>query len=321
MRLPTVTLSFTLFTLTGVLGAPATSHHDHHPHTPAPLQAVLSRWSSDPRSRYPTDLTRDISPKPLHSHNDYWRRVPLLTGLSTGAISTEADIWLSPDSSLLIGHHPSSLTPNRTLNTLYLTPLLEILDTMNPPTPSPPETPNGVFDSAPGQTLYLFLDLKSTSPLLFPLVLDALKPLRENDYLSYYANGAYHRRPVTVIGTGAMPMDKVVEMHPRYVFYDFPLDRLVREPELEVEKGVVGMASTSLRMVVGEVRGVEGMDKEQVETVRALVGEARKRGWGVRFWDTPGWPGSRRRGVWRQLVEAGVRLVSVDEVEEAAWEL
>jgi hypothetical protein len=34
--------------------------------------------SPGPGSQYPTDLTRNIVPKPLHSHNDYWRDVSSL---------------------------------------------------------------------------------------------------------------------------------------------------------------------------------------------------------------------------------------------------
>lgn len=41
-------------------------------------------------------LTRDVYPKPLHSHNDYWRAHPLFDALSVGAVSIESDIWYFP---------------------------------------------------------------------------------------------------------------------------------------------------------------------------------------------------------------------------------
>jgi hypothetical protein len=58
------------------------------------LQNILKNTDNSDRYHYPTDFTREIVPKPFHSHNDYWRDVPFYTGLSYGAISTEADVWL-----------------------------------------------------------------------------------------------------------------------------------------------------------------------------------------------------------------------------------
>lgn len=58
------------------------------------LQNILLNTDKSDKYHYPTDFTREIVPKPIHSHNDYWRDVPFYTGLSYGAISTEADVWL-----------------------------------------------------------------------------------------------------------------------------------------------------------------------------------------------------------------------------------
>lgn len=78
------------------------------------LQNILLNTHKTDKYHYPTDfseshvraaheiyadllhlpLAREIVPKPFHSHNDYWRDVPFYTGLSYGAISTEADVWL-----------------------------------------------------------------------------------------------------------------------------------------------------------------------------------------------------------------------------------
>jgi hypothetical protein len=58
------------------------------------LQNILQNTDKSDKYHYPTDFTREIVPKPFHSHNDYWRDVPFYTGLSYGSISTEADVWL-----------------------------------------------------------------------------------------------------------------------------------------------------------------------------------------------------------------------------------
>ena len=72
--------------------------------------------------------------KGIHSHNDYWRDVPLYTALSYGVISVEADVWLV-NGTLYIGHEVQALTPNRTFDGLYIEPLVQILKNSNPITP------------------------------------------------------------------------------------------------------------------------------------------------------------------------------------------
>ena len=86
----------------------------------ATVNDVISQLESSqsPLLQYPTQLTQNIVPKPIHSHNDCespyhdistnglekhvinllyatdWRDVPLLTALSFGVVSVEADVWL-----------------------------------------------------------------------------------------------------------------------------------------------------------------------------------------------------------------------------------
>ena len=76
--------------------------------------------SNSPLLQYPTQVTQDIVPKGIHSHNDCasfassswgfatrltanldWRDVPLLTALSYGVGSVEADVWLFGDDLLV----------------------------------------------------------------------------------------------------------------------------------------------------------------------------------------------------------------------------
>ena len=80
---------------------------------------------------YPTDATRDILPIPCHSHNDYWRRIPLFEAIHHGCTSVEADVWLlKGHEDLLVGHSRTSLTSQRTFISLYVSPLVELLNKM-----------------------------------------------------------------------------------------------------------------------------------------------------------------------------------------------
>lgn len=59
---------------------------------------------------------------------------------------------------------------------------------------------SGVFDTDIGQTLYLFVDVKTDGLTTFPAVIKALQPLRDAGYLSNVTNGKFNSGPVTVIG-------------------------------------------------------------------------------------------------------------------------
>lgn len=118
-----------------------------------------------------------------------------------------------------------------------------------------------------------------------------------------------------MIGTGNTPREKVEAMKERRdVFWDAPLEKV---KEANVTREVSVFASVSLRLAVGgEVEG-DGMSEKQLEIVKGQVEEAKTLGVKARYWDTPGWPKSRRVGVWKQLMGLGVGLVNVDEIEEA----
>ncbi|KAI5817869.1 hypothetical protein BZA77DRAFT_386530 [Pyronema omphalodes] len=275
------------------------------------IQHVLDTWSKNPMSSYPTDFTRGIFPKPLHSHNDYWRDVPVYTALSHGAISIEADIW-HLNNTLFIGHDLSSLTPLRTLSSLYIQPLLSILTTKSNPHGS--KDKNGIFDTTPSQTLYLFLDLKTPGPTTLPVVIRALAPLRSAGLLTTLQNGSLHPGAVTPVFTGSTRMDDILRETDRDYFFDASVRDIGWG---NITRELSPVVSGQLSAVVGEV-GMEGLSEEQVGTVKGLTEMAAGKGILVRFWDTPDWPRSRRDAVWGQLVKAGIGLLNVDDLEAAA---
>ena len=64
--------------------------------------------------------------QPLHSHNDYWRRAPLLEALDAGCISIEADVF-AHNGELAVAHDRNRIQDNKTLTAMYLEPLAKIV--------------------------------------------------------------------------------------------------------------------------------------------------------------------------------------------------
>ncbi|KAJ7181756.1 hypothetical protein C8R43DRAFT_280227 [Mycena crocata] len=265
--------------------------------------------------RYPTDLTQDIVPKAIHSHNDYWRDVPLLTALSFGVASVEADVWLVGET-LYVGHEMAALTTERTLDSLYIQPLLTIIDAQNPKTQFTmnQSSINGVFDTASAISLQLLVDMKTDGPSTLPFVLSALQPLRDRGYLTMCVeNGACTPSAITVVGTGNTPLTGVQSLSPRDLFFDAPLTGLNATFDITLSP----LASTDYEVAVGW-SGIGNISKTQLSVVQKLVADAHALGIRARFWDTPGWPIQARNKVWKTLTDNGADWLNADDLEAAA---
>ncbi|KAI5280927.1 Altered inheritance of mitochondria protein 6, partial [Ascosphaera aggregata] len=210
----------------------------------------------------------------------------------------------------------------RTLESLYVNPILEVLRRQNPKSKFVDgETKNGVFDTNPWQTLYLFIDMKTPGEETWDAVYKSLDPLRRAGYLTTVKdNSTLTRGPVTVIGTGNTPLDRVASSAERDIFFDGPVGRLA---ESDITNMISPIASGSLRLAVGQVNANataatnEGnpFSEKQLGRLRKQIAEAKERGIGVRYWDTPEWPVRVRNAVWRVLVDEGVALLNTDDLD------
>ncbi|OOQ86795.1 hypothetical protein PEBR_20028 [Penicillium brasilianum] len=313
---------------------------------PGQLPSLFSDW-----------LTHGVVPIACHSHNDYWRRVPLFSALAAGCTSVEADIWLDGDE-LRVGHTMRTVLPNQSLRSLYLGPLLEILEQHNPARNlSSAETksfieaedfsPVGIFVTEPDHPLVLLIDFKSSPELLWPILVKHLQPLRQKGYLTHFNGTTLIQRPITVVATGSAPFHRIQASRSyRDIFYDAPLDKLVPIPsELVPEPGPESAsvfasethhisdpdsdsdspytkynsyyASVDFHASIGSLP-LGRLSQDQLAKVRAQIAAAHNRGLKVRYWGTPGWPVGLRNYVWRVLVREGVDMLNVDDLRAAS---
>lgn len=287
------------------------------------LAQILANASGDPKYTYPTSLTQGIIPKSVHSHNDYWRPVPFYSALAAGAVSVEADVWLY-NGTLHVGHEESALTAQRTFDSLYVQPILSVLERQNPDNSAfltDGATHNGVYDTDSGQTLYLFVDVKTDGPTTFPYVVAALQPLRDAGYLTTFDGTSVTAGAVTVVGTGNTPLDQVQGVSPRDYFWDAPIPTLATT-YANITADVSPIASTDFAVQFPGVVGNQGLNDTHLALLRAQVAVAHAKGIMVRYWDQPGWPVGTRNAVWRSLWDNGVDILNVDDLEGVAnfWE-
>jgi hypothetical protein len=221
-----------------------------------------------------------------------------------------------------VGHEPSALTSARTLSSLYIEPLLDTLHRLNPKTPFSQEgEQNGVYDTSSAQTLYFFIDFKTSADETWPAVLAALEPLRSGSWLTTFDGKERFNRPITVIGTGNTQLTDVLNYFPRDVFFDAPLSQLTATQFSNLTRNESPIASTNFASSFGDVRKRE-MNSTQLDLLRKQVEIAHDKGIMARYWNQPAFPVGTRNAIWRTLWDEGVDLLNVDDLKGASefWE-
>ena len=302
------------------------------------IQRIVASWGApgsptQEDAHYPTDFSRDITPIPCHSHNDYWRKVPLYDALANGCTGVEADIWLT-DNDLLVGHSVGSLTSARTLKSLYIDPLISILAHQNPSPAFPNVTTatnsttssalvNGVFETNPVASLTLLIDVKSDGTTTLPVIFQQLEPLRSRGYLTYFNGSAVVPGIITVVGSGNTPFDLLTSNATyRDIFFDAPLDQLWGNENSPSNASLYTAensyyASVDFEKVIGKPwHGI--LAPEQVDMIVGQTAAAAKKGLKARYWNTPNWPVGVRDHIWDVLVKQGVGMLNVDDLDGAS---
>ncbi|PWO00275.1 hypothetical protein FA09DRAFT_327739 [Tilletiopsis washingtonensis] len=301
--------------------------------TPQPLGGIDAALL-----RHAADWSRDVQPLPVHSHNDYWRGVPVLDALARGVRSVESDVWLHPRTrELFVGHDPYSLSRARTFARLTLAPLRAALEQANaanarysdssdarffaPLQQGAPRAWNGFYTAGPGNAapLQLLVDLKTDGAATLRAVEEALVPLHADGYLSDYADGRLRPGPLIVIGTGNTRAEDLAARPARNVFLDCPLGRLsetfvVDGVSFAYNSTLCGVASTNLATLVPGWEGLEEPSDAQVANLTRAIDEAHALGIKTRVWDTPVWPSYARDRVNTLLLRLGSDWINADDL-------
>lgn len=264
-------------------------------------------------------------PVPVHSHNDYQRRIPLFEALGSGCVSVEADIHLQ-NSDLLVGHTSHGLRSGSSLRSMYLEPLQRMLEQQNANVTS--GSWRGIFDAAPQQTLVLLVDHKSSGAETFAELYTQLHPLRDLDYLTYWNGTDTVIRPITVVATGNAPFESVVGLDAshRDIFWDAKLESLhsindnfdVEPYQYQYNRSNSYYASTEFKNAVlySYLNNTHILPPGPRSNDMAIsqIQQAKARGLISRYWATPSSPPNLREIVWRVLIEVEVGILNMDDM-------
>lgn len=270
------------------------------------------------------DFLHGALPVPVHSHNDYWRSIPLHEALASGCISIEADVHLE-DGDLYIGHRTAG-GKDQTLRGMYLEPLQNMLDSQN--TDNREDQWRGIFNQAPQQTLVLLVDLKTAGEPTLAELHAQLQNLRDRDYLTYWDGTERIMRPLTVVATGNTPFQSILALNNthRDIFMDAPLDRLSLYDNFNVSPPIyyynasnsyyasTRFSNARLYSLWQNETELESSTPFEKDLVSSQLEQAIERGLISRYWDTPSHPPNLQEIVWRVLVDLKVGVLNMDNM-------
>lgn len=264
----------------------------------APALVIILAACSAPAEPGPTsdNPARPAMAQPPagHAHNDYEHARPLLDALSHGFVSVEADVHLR-DGELFVAHTGREIVPGRTLQSLYLEPLAARIRA------------NGGSVHGDGRPLLLLVDVKTGAADTYLALHQLLQ--RYEDMLTVYRGQEIRPGPVVVLVSGRRARGLVQQQALRYAAFDGRLSDLGSGAPASLAPLVSARWGRHFAW-----RGDGPMPPRERMRLDRLVGDAHAAGRLVRFWATPDEPGARRDTVWWTLVDAGVDLISTDDL-------
>ncbi len=229
-----------------------------------------------------------------HAHNDYEHDRPLFDALDHGFTSVEADIHLV-DGELFVAHNSDEIKPHRTLRSLYLEPLKKLIAQNN----------GRVYPNGPQFTL--FIDIKTEAVATYKVLSEMLAGY-ESIFTTFDSDGRTDKAVIAIV-SGNRPRELMESQTIRYAGCD---GRLV-DLESDAPATLIPIISDNWSRHFS-YDGSGPMPAEEGRKLKKIVDTAHQKGRRVRFWSIPDRPTPARQTLWRQLLAAGVDLLSTDDL-------
>ncbi len=268
-----------------------------------PINAASWIFSAALLVLLPVDPADDVTaaevvPRPrAHAHNDYYHKRPLEDALSHGFCSVEADVYLI-GGKLLVAHSRFEIHPDKTLEKLYLDPLLKRVRK----NAAAQSTRSRVFPDGPPFTL--MIDIKADGAAVYAHLQKVLPHYRE--MLTRVEGGKLINGAVHIIISGDRPQKQISESKIRFVGIDGRLSDLSSKQPAHLLPLISDRWTSHFRW-----RGTGPMPAEEKLKLKKIVRQAHDKGRRVRFWATP-----ENKAVWQELYEADVDLINTDRLAD-----
>ena len=215
--------------------------------------------------------------------------------ISYAFASIEVDIHLV-GGALLVGHDDDDLDVTKTLQSLYLDPLRDHVREHN----------NRVYPSP--NSLVLLIDIKSEAKSTYEALRGVLSQYSE--MLTSYSQASVQPRAIDVIVSGNRPRELMMNEVVRFATYDGRIADL----DAEIPASFISLISDNWENHF-EWRGLGSLSDRDHLRLAQIVQAAHRGGYRLRFWNAPSPENGAVENVWSQLLDAGVDLMNIDDLE------
>jgi|LauGreDrversion4_2_1035121.scaffolds.fasta_scaffold93587_2 hypothetical protein len=229
-----------------------------------------------------------------HAHNDYAHPRPLFDALAARFGSIEADVFLV-DGKLLVAHERKALTPEKTLEALYLEPLRARIAANR----------GSVYGDGVGVTL--LIDVKTEAATTYAVLHRVLAGYAE--MVTRYENGEVKSGAISVIISGNRARAAMEQAALRYAAMDGRLGDLAAP--LSAPSLIPLVSDTWAKL--SSWRGDGPLPEADREKIKTRVQQAHAQGRRLRLWAAPDTPAA-----WEILDACGVDLINTDRLKELA---
>jgi alkaline phosphatase len=221
--------------------------------------------------------------KNAHSHNDYLQKQPFYLAHANHFYSMEIDVFLR-DTQLLVAHTEKEIQANRTIESLYLEPLISEIKI------------NGGKPYSNGDRLQFLIDLKNDGAAALQLLAQKIKPIRQ------YFDVAGNPDAVRLVITGATPAPALFDNYDPIFFFDGRPGLQYTPAQLQR----VAFVSAPLQKYT-VWNGLGRMVQKEYDSVKHFVDSVHQAGKKVRFWGAPD-----TKTTWQAFIKLGVDYLNTD---------
>lgn len=222
-----------------------------------------------------------------HSHNDYYQQRPFYTAWENYFASVEADVW-AVDGKLFIAHDRHEITPERTLENLYLKPIGMVF-----------KENEGRAWKNEDRSFILMIDLKTSYDPTLNILIGLLEDYR------HLIDPAMNNYAVNIVISGSMPPPGEFENYPSWISFDGRMQNNYTTKQLER----VFLFSNYFGDYT-KWNGKGNIPPRGKTKLLKYIEKAKSYGKPVRFWATPDNPNA-----WVKLQELGVDFINTDMPE------
>jgi alkaline phosphatase len=235
-------------------------------------------------------LSAQYSTLNAHSHNDYENVIPFWIAYYNHFGSIEADIW-AIDNELYVAHSRADVKPERTLDDLYIQPVVKLLRY------------NGgrVWHDFPG-VLQLLIDLKTVAEPTLSLLVEKLK-----QYPDVF-DPSVNKNAVRVVISGNRPEPGLFVNYPGFIFFDGLLNLKYTE---EQSKRVPLYSENLRKFTLWD--GKSDIPASDLSRLKSVVDSVHALNKGIRFWNAPD-----NSEAWKTFIDLQVDYLNTDKINELA---